>query len=181
MIFWPKFAETVTKKAKNMQRDVKKEVYAQNFSDFRLPSVHELVKRAEKYNLWHLHSLQQIPEDRLLDDYNGVGPDRWPEWLRNAVSWLLQDILEAVIIHDEDYTIGGNYADFLEANAVLADNICILAKKKYGFWRIRRYFLLALAPQIEQLTNRYGWVGWNSMDSVKNNATEDKNDGMAQA
>ena len=163
-----------------MGKSSQKDVFASSFSEFSLPSVHSLVKKAEKYDLWHLWSVKTIPEDELEKDYNGVGPDRWSPRLRNALSWLLQDVLEAVLIHDADYTIGGSYEDFLEANAVLCDNICILARKKYGFWRLRRYFLLALAPQIEQLTNRYGWEGWHKGDfacnSTKNEENKEEND-----
>lgn len=126
-----------------------------------LPTALELRASATKYKLEHLDVLYKYPDEVLIEQYNGVGPDRWPEEIRDVISWLLEDVLEAVEIHDMDYYQGGDEAVFHEANFVLGENVRTLAKKKYSWWRPRRWFLKKLSYKLTEWTDKYGWEGWN--------------------
>ena len=114
-----------------------------------------------EYGLEHSDVLSRFDERQLAELYNGVGPDRWPTILRGVLSWLLEDVLESVLIHDADYVVGGDEDAFHEANEVLGANVRTLAKKKYGWWRPRRYFLKKLSYKLTEWTDEYGWEGWN--------------------
>lgn len=127
----------------------------------RLPTALELRESATKYKLEHLDVLYSYPDEILVDQYNGVGPDRWPHEVRDIVSWLLEDVLEAVEIHDMDYYRGGDRAKFFEANAVLGKNVRRLARRKYSWWNPRRWFLKKLSHKLTEWTDKYGWEGWN--------------------
>jgi len=126
-----------------------------------LPTALELRESASNYGLDHTYVLYKYPDEVLIEQYNGIGPDRWPEALRDILSWLLEDVLEAVEIHDMDFFQGGNEEKFHEANAVLGKNVRKLARKKYPWWRPRRYFLKKLSYKLTEWTDKYGWEGWN--------------------
>lgn len=123
-----------------------------------------LIESAEKHSLKHVEILSEYSIECIENEFNGVGPDRWPSELRDILSWLLQDVQEAVIIHDMDYYRGGTRAEYNEANEVLGWNVRRLAKRKYGWWRPRRWFLVKLSYKMTELTNKYGWEGWNKND-----------------
>ena len=141
--------------------------FAENFMSYGIPDVAELISRAEKYKLKHREVLNEFTYEQICDEFNGVGPDRWSQELRDILSWVFQDVLEAVMVHDMDYVKGGTHEEFLEANAVLAKNVRRLARKKYHWWQARRYFLYVSSVKMEQLTNEFGWEGWNKTDDVE--------------
>lgn len=151
-------------------------VFAEDFLSYGMPTVAELIKNAEKYRLKHREVLSEFTYEEICDEYNGFGPDRWSQELRDIASWIFQDVLEAVIVHDMDYVKGGTREQFLEANAALAKNVRRLARKKYGWWKARRYFLYVSSVKMEQLTNKFGWEGWNKPETGENRQEEPKNE-----
>lgn len=116
---------------------------------------------ADKLGLLHAQILSEYPLEVLVREFNGVGPDRWPAELRDVLTWLLKDVLEAVFIHDMDYYKGGTKEEYHESNLVLGKNVRKLARKRYGWWRPRRWFLTRLSHKITEWTDKYGWEGWN--------------------
>ena len=130
-------------------------------SEQNLPDALSLRESAKKYGLKHVEVLYKYCDEVLIAQYNGVGPNRWPEEVRDILSWLLEDVLEAVEIHDMDYYQGGDEKAFHEANMVLGENVRILARKKYRWWRPRRYFLREISYKLTEWTDKYGWEGWN--------------------
>lgn len=121
----------------------------------------DLIESAERYGLRHAEVLSMYTVDEIDREFNGVGPDRWPAELRDILSWLLQDVQEAILVHDMDYCMGGTESEYHESNEVLGWNVRRLARKKYGWWRPRRWFLVKLSYKMAELTDRYGWEGWN--------------------
>lgn len=128
---------------------------------FVLPDALELRKSAVKYSLEHWQQLYRLTDEELREQFNGVGPDRWPEDLRTMLSEILWDVQEAVEIHDVDYYLGGDEKAFHEANRVLGRNVRKLARKKYHWWKPRRWFLIEVSRIMEEATDKYGWEGWN--------------------
>ena len=128
---------------------------------FELPSVMELKESAIHYKLEHADVLLEYDDDTIYSEFNGVGPDRWSPALRNVLTWILRDVLEGVLVHDLDYHKGGDEQAFHESNRALGKNTRKLARKKYGWWRPRRWFLVKLSYKLTEWTDRYGWEGWN--------------------
>ena len=59
----------------------------------------------------------------LAQAYNGIGPDRWPAWMRIAVTVLLRPFQAAAFVHDWEYSLPGkSYRAFTSANWRLAAN-----------------------------------------------------------
>ena len=140
---------------------------AEKVENLALPTALELKKSALKLSLKHSEVLNEYDDETLIEQYNGVGPDRWSEELRDILSWLLEDVLEAVITHDMDYYKGGTEGQFHEANEVLGGNVRLIARKKYSWWNPRRWFLKKLSYKLTEWTDRYGWAGWNKTDSTQ--------------
>ena len=141
---------------------------ARDFLAMHVPDVENLIKMAFFYQLSHREVLEEYTLDEIRAEYNGFGPDRWPHEVRDVLSWLLQDILEAVLVHDMDFVKGGDEKAFHEANKALERNMKKLARKKHGIFSLRRYFLLFLAPKIRELADLYGQEGWNWQNNAKN-------------
>lgn len=132
-----------------------------NLKKIRLPSCRELKASAKKLGLRRVDTLDKVSDETMEEEFNGVGPDSWPALLRDILSYVLEDVLEAVLVHDMDYVVGGDEAEFHDSNKALEDNVRLIAKKKYHFWNARRYFLRELAPKLREWTDDYGWPGWN--------------------
>ena len=131
---------------------------------FVLPDPLELRESAVKYSLEHWSQLYRLTDEELREQFNGVGPDRWPEEFRLVLSDVLEDVLEAVEIHDVDYYLGGDEKAFHEANRILGRNVRKLARRKYGWWKPRRWFLIEVSKVMTELTDKYGWEGWNKRE-----------------
>lgn len=55
---------------------------------------------------------------------NGVGPDRWPAWLRFILTWLLRPLEASAEIHDWEYSLPDkSFRSFTAANIRLAANV----------------------------------------------------------
>ena len=128
---------------------------------FKLPDPFLLRDSAVRHSLDHWPQLYKLSDEELQRQFNGVGPDRWPEDLRLMLSEILEDVLEAVEVHDADYAIGGTEEDFHEANKILGKNVRRLARKKYPWWKPRRLFLIEVSYIMTDVTDKYGWEGWN--------------------
>lgn len=139
---------------------------------FVLPDPLELRESAARNSLEHCDVLYKVTDEELREQFNGVGPDRWPKEIRNILSGILWDVLEAVEIHDVDYYIGGDRDEFHEANLVLGKNVRKLARRKYRWWKPRRWFLVELSYRMTELTERYGWEGWNKKQTEKDDKGE---------
>ena len=127
-------------------------------------TVKYLVDEAKRLNLDGVELLDSIPESRLSDIYNGVGPDRFPWILRVILSICNICILPAVLIHDVEFSIGGTEDDFHHANIRLYNNAktCILDKfndskflESLGFTKVALF---------AKLCNIFGRRGWKFTD-----------------
>jgi hypothetical protein len=59
---------------------------------------------------------------------NGVGPDRWPAWLRLTLTWLLRPLEASAEIHDWEYSLPDkSFRSFTAANIHLAANVMLEA------------------------------------------------------
>ena len=63
-------------------------------------------------------------DSELVRAYNGIGPDRWPAWIRAVITAMLRPFQAAALVHDWEYSLPEkSYLAFTAANLRLAENI----------------------------------------------------------
>ncbi|MEA4863528.1 MAG: hypothetical protein VB042_09495 [Victivallaceae bacterium] len=72
-------------------------------SDFSLAHVEILKIHVVELDLVMPPGFDECPAETLRRVYNGIGPDRFPRWLRKLVTWLLRPFEGAALIHDWEY------------------------------------------------------------------------------
>ena len=93
--------------------------------------------------------------------YNGIGPDRFPEWLRIIVTDVNNLFQPAALIHDLRYHIGGTKADFTAANDEFRENCYTLVNAAYSWYDPRRYKWLFRAWRYAGYCQEFGWEGYH--------------------
>lgn len=92
--------------------------------------------------------------------YNGLGPDRFPDWLREIIT-LASGLFEpAALIHDLRYHVGGTKADFTAANDEFRENCYTLVDAAYPWYDPRRYTWRFRAWRYARYCERFGWEGY---------------------
>lgn len=125
-----------------------------------LPDIMDLVRSAKALGLCGADVFDSYSEEVLREQYNGVGPDRFPAYIRYILSSLLRDDLEAVAIHDLKYYKGGTLDEFHLVNKQLKDNTRLIARKKFRWWQWKRWKLYLVANVLKDATDKYGLPGW---------------------
>lgn len=110
----------------------------------------------EGYGILELYSVKDLAEI-----YNGIGPDRFPKILREALSALHPTLLPCALIHDVQYHIGGSYEDFTIANKMFGDNGKKMAYYRYCWYDPRRYLVAHKARIFAELCQTFGLNGYN--------------------
>ena len=123
--------------------------------------IEELMKLCKDAELEGYGILELFSVDALSEIYNGIGPDRFPQILREALSALHPTLLPCALIHDVQYHIGGNYEDFTIANKMFGENGKKMAYFRYGWYDPRRYLVTIKAWIFAELCQREGWEGFN--------------------
>lgn len=76
-----------------------------------------LLKECRDFRLWVSPGFYDTPIDELHRVYNGIGPDRFPAWLRRPLTRLFRWFEAAAFGHDWDYTyLKKTYWNFTKAN-----------------------------------------------------------------
>ena len=82
-----------------------------------------LLLECEDFKLWTSLGFCDTPIDVLRQVYNGLGPDRWPKWLRRGITSLFRWFEGAACVHDWGYTYAPKtYWHFTVENIKLAWN-----------------------------------------------------------
>lgn len=79
--------------------------------------------------------------EQIRDSSNGIGPDRWGEDVRKAVTGFLDTFAEAAIVHDWEFGPSendGTLERWHEANARFEVNCRKLIRYKISAWRFLR-------------------------------------------
>ena len=102
---------------------------------------------------------KRCPINTLAKVYNGLGPDRFPEWLRRVITWLLAIFRPAAMPHDYRYTYGEkSYWAFAVANIQLAIDCMMVAMDMRS---VRRMLLdAALGLFLALLCQMFGYSGY---------------------
>lgn len=124
----------------------------------------ELILTARRLKLEHVEILDKYSITGIAEIYNGIGPDRFPDWLREIVTKSAGLFEPAALIHDVEYHEGGTREQFTAANDRFRRNCYALVKDRYGWWDIRRYLWLNKARRWGNYCQLFGWEGWTKKD-----------------
>ena len=120
----------------------------------------ELVRKAYALDLENVHILDKYSITEIGKIYNGIGPDRFPDWLREIVTASADLFEPAALIHDVEYHVGGTREQFTAANDRFKQNCYTLVKDRYGWYDPRRYLWLNKARRWGNYCQLFGWEGW---------------------
>ena len=120
----------------------------------------ELILTARTLKLEHVEILDKYSITEIGKIYNGIGPDRFPDWLREIVTASADLFEPAALIHDVEYHEGGTREQFTAANDRFKQNCYTLVKDRYGWYDPRRYLWLNKARRWGNYCQLFGWEGW---------------------
>lgn len=127
--------------------------------DYSTEHVLELRARCLALELRLPYRFKWCPPRTLARVYNGLGPDKFPAWLRRGLTWLLRRFEAAALPHDYRYTYGPkNYWAFTVANLWLAVDCLVIAMDTPS---VRRMLLdAALGLLMAFICQLGGWRGY---------------------
>ena len=113
---------------------------------------------AYDYELRGSNKLLKYSDEALQAIYNGVGPDRWPDNVRQLLTGLASLYEAAIMIHDVEFKESdGTVSSFLDTVEHFKANIRIIQQTEYPFWtwamlkpsyRVRRAAAIALGAAL---------------------------------
>ena len=118
----------------------------------------------EKEQLEGREILADFELAELARIYNGIGPDRFPDWMRELVTEASSLFEPAALIHDVRYHIGGTIEDFTEANAEFRRNCDRLIAARFAWYDPRRYLWHFRAWRYAGYCQEFGWEGYNKKE-----------------
>jgi hypothetical protein len=129
----------------------------------RLKEIKQLRDQAKKLNLENAKILRKYNMQQLCSIYNGIGPDAFPVWLRDAISALHPSLAVVALIHDVEWHESDSSKEkFAESNARFKRNGYIVAKSEYGWYNPRRYIVMNQARRFGNLCQAFGWLAWTN-------------------
>lgn len=129
-------------------------------------TVKELIRKARELNLENVGILNRYSEEEVGKIYNGIGPDRFPEALREFLNTLHPTLQVVALIHDIEYHEGGTRKQFTESNDRFCRNGKTAAFAEYSWYDPRRYLVWNKARQFSKLCKLFGWSGWTKPEGV---------------
>jgi hypothetical protein len=126
-----------------------------------LKEVKRLVGLCQKYELEGRSVLRGFPNTRLASMYNGIGPEKFPPWLRAVLDFLHPSLAPVAFIHDVEWSLSdGTRAGFTASNRRFRRNGYKVARKAYAWWNLRRYAVMYHAWKFARICQRFGWWAW---------------------
>ena len=123
--------------------------------------IEELIRKIKTMELEGAEILDRFTAEAIGKIYNGIGPDRFPDWLRELVTESAGIFEPAAVIHDVEYDIGGTWQDFTDANERFRRNCYRLVKAEYPWWSPLRYAWLNRARRWANYCQLFGWEGFH--------------------
>lgn len=133
-----------------------------------LKEVKRLKELCEKYELEGRGVLDGFPNTKLASMYNGIGPEKFPGWLRAVLDFIHPSLAPVAFIHDVEWTLSdGTKESFTASNRRFKRNGAKVAKAMYGFWNPRRYKVMWDAAKFARVCQRLGWAAWMAPFNAK--------------
>ena len=133
----------------------------------------QMLALCRKYALSGTDFAERFEPQTLAAVFNGIGPESWPQKLRDAVDNLAADLMPAAFIHDLRYAYGdGTTAHFSAANAELQANGYKIADALYSWWHPMRYITRRRARVFAELCEVFGWKPYIDACAANKNPAE---------
>ena len=120
----------------------------------------ELISIAKQNNLEGTDILSGFTLQELTSIYNGLGPDRFPDWLREIITEASGLFEPAALIHDLRYHVGGTREDFTAANDEFRENCYTMVDAVYAWYDPFRYIWRFRAWRYAGYCQEFGWEGY---------------------
>ena len=129
----------------------------------RLKELKMLKEKAEELQLDNREILSKYTLTELSAIYNGIGPDSFPEWLRNCISALHPSLAVVALIHDVEWHESDKSKEkFAESNARFKQNGYKVAEAEFGWYNPRRYVVMNQARRFGNICQIFGWGAWTT-------------------
>ena len=98
-------------------------------------------------------------DEEIIEAFNGIGPESWPEALRSLIDRLHPSVILAALIHDIQWTYWnrGTKDHFLKTNAIFERNCKKTARHCYCVIDPRRWISLRRAKEFKALLDAFGF------------------------
>ena len=133
-----------------------------------LKEVKRVTELCEKYELEGRDVIKGYTNPQLGSMYNGIGPEKFPGWLRAVLDALHPSLAPVAFIHDIEWSLSdGTKASFTESNRRFKRNGYKVAKAMYGVFNPRRYKVMWDAAKFARVCQRLGWAAWMAPVTAK--------------
>ena len=133
-----------------------------------LKEVKRVTELCEKYELEGRDVIKGYTNTQLGSMYNGIGPEKFPGWLRAVLDALHPSLAPVAFIHDIEWSLSdGSKESFTASNRRFKRNGAKVAKAMYGFWNPRRYKVMWDAAKFARLCQKFGWAAWMAPFNAK--------------
>ena len=131
-----------------------------------LKEVKRLKELCEKYELEGRGGLDGFPNTKLASMYNGIGPEKFPGWLRAVLDFIHPSLAPVAFIHDVEWTLSdGTKESFTASNKRFKRNGSKVAKAEYAWYNPRRYAVMNSARRFGNICQTFGWAAWRMCQS----------------
>lgn len=133
-----------------------------------LKEVKRLKELCEKYELEGRGVLDGFPNTKLASMYNGIGPEKFPGWLRAVLDFLHPSLAPVAFIHDVEWSLSdGTKESFAASNKRFKRNGYKVASAEYSWYNPRRYVVMNQARRFGNICQCFGWAAWMAPFSAK--------------
>ena len=128
-----------------------------------LKEIKELKQFAAECGLENREILDRYTNAELAAIFNGIGPDVFPDWLRNAITAIHPSLAVVAFIHDVEWHESDQSREkFAESNERFKTNGYAVAKHQFGWYNPRRYIVMNQARRFGNICQTFGWNAWCS-------------------
>lgn len=128
-----------------------------------ISEIKNMIELADKLELENAEILHKYTPKELTYIYNGIGPDSFPDCLRQFINLLNPTLEVTAFIHDvEWHESDKTEATFKASNERLTRNGIVLAKHKYSWFNPIRYKVILQAKKFGKLCQMFGFDAWQS-------------------
>jgi len=125
--------------------------------------VTRMMNLVDEYDLGGRDFVHKFSYDQLAYDFNGIGPEWFPEDLRKLIDNLHVDLLPAAFIHDVRWSHSdGTVSSFIKSNEELSKNGRKIACAKYSWYNPMRYILIRQSNRFGNLCQVFGWQAYQA-------------------
>lgn len=126
-----------------------------------LKEVKRVVGLCERFGLEGREILGKYTNTELGSMFNGIGPDRFPGWLRALLDFIHPSLAPVACIHDVEWSESdGTKESFKASNRRFRRNGFKVARASFKWWRPRRYIVMWHSWKFARICQRFGWAAW---------------------